>query len=68
MRHARGIERSARVLYAASTTSVAVALLVGSPLTRVIGMFFMGLNRPATPTRLFTSEPEALAWLRTFVA
>ena len=38
-----------------------------SPLTRAIGNFFLGLNKPLMPTRLFTSEEEALAWLKTFV-
>jgi hypothetical protein len=34
---------------------------------RAIGNFFMGLNKPLIPTRLFTSEAEALGWLREFV-
>lgn len=46
----------------------AVALLVKSPLARAIGNFFMGVNKTPYPTRLFTSEPEAMAWLRHFVA
>ena len=46
---------------------VAIALLVGSPLSRVIGNFFVGLNRSTFPLRLFTSEEEAIAWLRTFL-
>jgi hypothetical protein len=45
----------------------AVALLIGSPLSRAIGNIFLGLNRPVTPTRLFTDEEAALAWLRTFL-
>jgi hypothetical protein len=40
-----------------------VALLVGSPVTRVIGNFFIGLNKPRWPVRLFRSESDALAWL-----
>jgi hypothetical protein len=44
-----------------------VALLVGSPMSRAIGNFFIGLNKPLIPTRLFVSEPEALAWLRGFL-
>ena len=45
----------------------AVALLIGSPLSRAIGNIFLGLNRPVTPTRLFTDEESALVWLRTFL-
>ncbi len=45
----------------------AVALLIGSPLSRVLGNFFLGLNKPGVPTQLFTSEQEALTWLRSFL-
>jgi hypothetical protein len=41
----------------------AVALLVDSPLSRVLGNFFLGLNRPPYPARLFTSERLAVEWL-----
>ena len=40
------------------------ALVVPSPLSRAIGSFFIGLSKPAIPTRLFKSTSEALAWLR----
>jgi hypothetical protein len=70
LRRVRTIERGARECYveAAPRQAVAVAVLVGSPLSRVIGNFFVGFNRPPVPTRLFTSEDEALLWLRGFVA
>ncbi len=42
----------------------AVALLVGSPLSRAIGNFFLGFNKPAMPMRLFSDEESALEWLR----
>lgn len=48
--------------------TLAVAALVGSAFSRFLGGFFIGLNRPSYPIRLFTSEPEAIAWLRKFVA
>jgi hypothetical protein len=41
----------------------ATALIISSPLSRAIGNFFLGLNRTSMPTRLFTSEADALAWL-----
>ena len=34
------------------------------PGTTTIANFFMGLNKPLSPTRMFTGEGEALAWLR----
>ncbi len=49
---------------AAARVSGAVALLIGSPLSRVVGNFYLRFNRPETPTRLFSSEAEAETWLR----
>ena len=45
----------------------AVALIVGTPLSRMLGNFFLGVNRPSYPTRLFDNEASAVAWLQTFV-
>lgn len=47
----------------AARVSHAVALLIGSPLSRVIGNFYLRFNRPETPTQLFSSEAAARAWL-----
>lgn len=47
----------------AARVSAAVALLIGSPLSRVLGNFYLRFNRPETPTRLFSTEEEARAWL-----
>lgn len=40
------------------------ALLIKSPIARVIGNFFLGANKPLRPTRLFTDKEDALEWLR----
>ena len=40
-----------------------VALIAANPVARVIGNFFVGLNRPEIPTQLFSDEALALAWL-----
>jgi len=40
------------------------ALIVTNPVSRIIGNFFIGLNRPLKPTRLFTSKEEGLRWLK----
>lgn len=40
-----------------------VALVADSPLTRTIGNFFMRLNRPPFPVRIFDAEGEAMRWL-----
>jgi hypothetical protein len=71
LRRIKSMDRAARSYYAGpetASTQTAAALLVGSPLSRAVGNFFLGLNKPLIPTRLFTSEPEAIAWLRGFVA
>jgi hypothetical protein len=41
-----------------------IALLIQSPVSRIIGNFYISLNKPAVPTRLFTDESAALLWLR----
>jgi len=61
------ISREAREYYAgeeASKITKACAILVDSPLTRLIGNFFMRVNRTTYPIKLFTSEKDALIWLR----
>jgi hypothetical protein len=42
----------------------AIAMLVKSPVSRIIGNFFLGLNRPTVPTRLFTAEKDAITWMK----
>jgi hypothetical protein len=43
--------------------TVAVAILVGNPVSQVIGNFFMVLSSPSYPTRLFRDERKARRWL-----
>ncbi len=44
----------------------AIAMLIRSPVSRVIGNFFLGMNRSSVPTKLFTIESEAILWLKRF--
>lgn len=69
MSQAKLIKREARAFYSreAPRVACAVALVVGSPLNRMIGNFFLGLNRPTIPVRLFSSTADAAAWLRQFL-
>ncbi len=67
MRGLVGMDRGARLYFAGEETAKvesAAALIIESLLSKAIGNFFMGLNKPIIPTRLFTSEEEALAWLK----
>ena len=41
---------------------VCFAIIISSPLSAVVGNFFMGLNKPRVPARLFTKESEAILW------
>lgn len=65
---ARSVSREARHFFATSAENRAlcsrVAMLIGSPVSRVIGNFFLGLNRTSFPIRLFDDESSARAWLR----
>jgi hypothetical protein len=64
----RSLSRDARNYYTRSPEANAlyscVALVVGSPLSRAVGNFFIGINKPPMPIRVVTSEAEGLAWLR----
>jgi len=65
----RSQDRACRAYYASEETAatcLVCAIVISSPVSRVIGNFYMGLNKPVTPTRLFTSESAAVEWLRTF--
>jgi len=44
----------------------AVALIEKSPVSKVIGNFFLGINKPPFPTKLFTKKHEAIHWLKKF--
>jgi hypothetical protein len=66
----KSMSRDARAYFAGPETAKvesAAALLVLSPMARAIGNFFMGLNKGATPARIFTSEPLAIEWLQPYL-
>lgn len=69
--HASSATRECREYYAgaeAQQVNLAVAMLVRSNVSRVIGNFFLGLNRTRFPFRMFSEIDEAVAWLRSFLA
>jgi len=70
MRAMKTQSREVRAYYTGPETlrlNLAVAVLVDSPISRVIGNFFLGFNKMELPTKLFKSEVEALAWLTGFL-
>jgi len=69
-RQLRSMDRAARAHYAgpeSAGSTLAVASIIASPIQRTMGNFFLTLNKPPFPVRLFSAEAEALAWLKDFV-
>ena len=66
MTHSTSQSREARAHYAANPIATAVALVVTNPVSRVLGNFYLGLNKPAVPTRLFSDTADAREWLRAY--
>jgi hypothetical protein len=69
-RDVKSISKDARrhfAIHNRETKVTSFAIMVKSPLSRVIGNFFMGLNKPSVPARLFDDEKEAVSWLKTFL-
>jgi hypothetical protein len=65
--HAASATRAAREHYASTEnakTVLAVALLVRSAISRMMGNFFLGLNKTEFPLKLFAEPEPALEWLR----
>ncbi len=58
------LSRDARMAFARKCSASRIALLGRSEVDRVIANFALGVTRTPVPTRFFTSEPEALSWLR----
>ena len=42
------------------------AILIKNQLQKILGNFFLFINKPPVPTRLFTDSEEALVWLDQF--
>jgi hypothetical protein len=45
---------------------IAVAVLTGSPVTRIMVNFYLTISKPITPTKLFTDQDQAIAYLQKF--
>ena len=66
----KSVPRECRELYASEDTAKIIsgaAFLIGSPVSQVIGNFFLGLNKPRMPVKLFTSKSDAIKWLLNFI-
>jgi len=69
-RQVKSMDKDARKHFSINnreTKITSFAIMVKSPLSRVIGNFFMGLNKPTVPARLFDNESLAIKWLKTYL-
>jgi hypothetical protein len=58
------LAREARTVFTRPCSATRIAILGVSSVDRVIATFGLRLSNPPTPARFFTSEPDALTWLR----
>ncbi|GAA1280847.1 DUF7793 family protein [Arthrobacter pascens] len=58
------VSRAARSVFGRPCQASRIALLGSSPVDRVLANFFLGINKVPCPTKFFTSERDALAWLK----
>jgi hypothetical protein len=66
LRSAGPIEPGVNAVYAGEKAvrhTAAVAIVVGSMISQVIGNFFLAIQNQKFPCRLFTSRDDALRWL-----
>ena len=64
------VSKKARDIYSSDETAntlSAAALIVGNPVSRIMGNFYMGINKTIMPVRMFTSTREAKKWLKDFL-
>lgn len=69
VRAVKSISKEARDYFASDEGSkdlVASAFLIDSVIGKFTGNFFLQINKPKIPLKLFTTESEALKWLQQF--
>lgn len=62
----KSISREARSFFTTNgreTNTMAFAIVIDSSVSKVVGNFFLGINKPAVPTKLFLNEKAAIEWL-----
>lgn len=62
------VSREARAFSAQPKSDcVASAFVITSTANKLVGNFYINVNRPSVPTKIFSSEEKALEWLGTFL-
>jgi hypothetical protein len=62
--------KESRDIYSSDETTeiiAAAALMVSHPVSRIMGNFYMGINKTRMPVRMFTSIGDARKWLMDFL-
>jgi hypothetical protein len=70
IRNIKSVDYKARAYYSGDEATKylkAAALVIGNPVSRVIGNFYMGINKTVFPFRLFTKTEDAINWLKSFL-
>lgn len=65
MSEIKSISAEARQFFAIRNRESAVlsmALIVKSPVSAIIGNFFMGVSKPSIPARIFSDSKKAVSW------
>lgn len=63
MAETAAVTRAARTVFLKAGAASMIALLGRSPVDRVIANFILGVSNLPCPTRFFTGETAALAWI-----
>ena len=64
------IDKEAKILSASeggNRYTIADAFVLKSMPLKLLGNFYLQINKPVRPTRLFNDETSALKWLKTFL-
>lgn len=63
------VSREARAYAAQSKNDecIANAFVITSTANKLIGNFYINVNKPSVPTKIFSSEEKAIEWLETFL-
>jgi hypothetical protein len=67
VRLANSIDHAARVVLQENSVVSANAILVASPISRVMANVFTSFSKAKYPSKVFTSPEEAIAWLQRFL-
>ena len=70
LENVKTVSKESRGIYSSKETVkffTAAALLVGNPVSRIMGNFYLGINKAAMPVRMFTNKDEAISWLKGFI-